>query len=231
MNLFKYFFKDILGKEIDINFFLEEYLLALQSEISKDGYNTLFSKQLLKLNDNTQYRCLQFIYFQLLRPHLFANIMQIDSYTLHRVLFYAGYGRKELYTGNNISKLSGYNIVVIYGGEGENIQYECDWTNFIKLSKTRVLEVGSNHKNFSLFNDTKLKVNFNCQVQYEDLGITFNNMRGHVSSLSYFFAHLFDNLSSKDEEMVFDRSIERTPKGNRRIHCMSVRRSTTIASH
>ena len=216
-------FYDIINS-IDIDFF-KEYLLAVQSEISKNGVDTLFSKQLIKLRGDIQYRCLQFIYYQLLRPDIFSNIMLIDSYTLHRALFYAGYGREELYTGDNESILSGYNIVLIYGGEGDNNIFKCGWESIKSFGKQDqsfagdILKLAPNYNlskisQFSLFNDNNLNVNFNCQVKKNDLGISFNNMRGHASSPSYFFGHLFDNLSKKDDEIIFKRG------DRRKTHCM-----------
>lgn len=223
LNLFKNMIKriDIDLNSIDIDYYFKEYLLELQSEISKNGDDTLFSKQLIKLRDNVQYRCLQFIYYQLLKPDIFSEIMRIDSYTLHRALFYAGYGREELYTGGNESILSGYNIVLIYGGEGENKKYLCDWKSIKSSGKTNQSTLKDvNNIRFSLFNDNKLDVNFYCQVNQDRLGVSFNNIRGHVSSPSYFFAHLFDNLDKKDDEIIFKRSKTFNEMYTRRRHCM-----------
>ena len=213
----------------DFKIKFNDYLSELEKEISTKipeplpadfVPTTLFSKQLLKLEEegNTLHRCLQFIYYQGLRPHFFYNNMRIDSYSLLRALFYAGYGKEELYKGEELEPiLKGNNIVLIYGGEGEifsGMQHKtnvnCKWENQ-KLIKD---EEDGNLLPGSIFNDTKLSINHDCQIKI-DLNIGFNKMSGHVSSPSYYFGHFFDKLNEYDKEIIFKKTADPTKK-----HCL-----------
>ena len=212
----------------DFKIKFNDYLSELEKEISTKipeplpadfVPTTLFSKQLLKLEEeeNTLHRCLQFIYYQGLRPHFFYNNMRIDSYSLLRALFYAGYGKEKLYKGEELEPiLKGNNIVLIYGGEGETpIQdqhknVDCKWEHqkLIKNEEDGSLLPGS------IFNDTKLSINHDCQIR-GDLNIGFNGMSGHVSSPSYYFGHFFDKLNEVDKEIIFKKIADPTKK-----HCL-----------
>ena len=213
----------------DFKIKFNDYLSELEKEISTKIQEplpadfvptTLFSKQLLKLEEekNTLHRCLQFIYYQGLRPHFFYNNMRIDSYSLHRALFYAGYGKEKLYKGEELEPiLKGNNIVLIYGGEGETFSgmqhktsVNCKWEHqkLIKDEEDGALLPGS------IFNDTKLSINHDCQIK-GDLNIGFNGMSGHVSAPSYYFGHFFDKLNEYDKEIIFKKTADPTKK-----HCL-----------
>tara|TARA_B100001115_G_C15733253_1_gene357283 strand:+ start:53 stop:475 length:423 start_codon:yes stop_codon:yes gene_type:complete len=138
--------------------------------------------------------------------------MRMDTYALHRALFYAGYGKPELYEDGR----SRHNIVLVYGGESilppklrHNGKAQCDWSH-LKSNPTNQPD--------SIFTDTRLNVNYDCQTATSaGAGVGFNEMSGHVSSPSYFFGHFFDHLSEHDTEIIFKREAD---NDSTRTHCM-----------
>ena len=163
---------------------------------------SLFSKQLLKLEDDIQIKCVAFISWQAYisneeqlytttlstnigwskdkalrhvlsltahQPNVFPFVttMLIDLYSLLRMLYYLGYGKEYLQLNDreDISHIqSGYNISVVYGGEGG----------------------GCPNRNPSNINP----FNVNYHPLQSGLGICHNNLRGHASGPSFFIQHL-----------------------------------------
>tara|TARA_B110001469_G_C9569495_1_gene282392 strand:- start:67 stop:900 length:834 start_codon:yes stop_codon:yes gene_type:complete len=178
----------------------------------------LFSKQLIKLEDDIQIKCVAFISWQAYlclgeqiyasppepgigsrstrtlvegiisrpseyQPGKFPHVetLLIDIYSLFRMLYYLGYGKD--YTQKegreDISHIkSGFNIVVLYGGEGT------DCPSF--ANDTYPFLVTNHHKQAGL-------------------GICYNNTRGHVAGPSFFIRNLLTDYwkySSENNSLV-----------------------------